>query len=305
MSYRTIHLSTSVTFVALALSACAAFANSDLGSPVQAVPSPAAARTGVVEVDAARLPYTDTEGKGEAVVFLHPATGNIRSWGYQQPALAAAGYRVITYSRRGHAGSETLTGSQAISAAADLEKLLNHLGVSRAHLVGVAAGGIYATDFALARPERVRSLTIAASIVAISDVQYMRESSALRPEGFDRMPSEFRELGPQYRATSPAGVAQWQAIERENGISPATSAQQRPPLMSRLDLPALSSLRAPVLLIAGSADLYSPPAMFARMARQIAGSSVTVLEGSGHSPHWERPDEFNAALLRFLRGLPR
>ncbi len=302
MTRPTIQHAACAAFVALMLAGCSTVATNELLVPIQEPPPAAAARAGMAEVQAARLPYTDTGGPGEAVVLLHPATGNLRSWAYQQPALAAAGYRVITYSRRGHAGAEALQGSQAVAASADLARLLDQLGVARAHLVGVAAGGIYGTDFALTYPTRVRSLTIAASIVAISDTNYMRESSALRPDGFERMPSEFRELGPQYRAAHPAGVAQWREIERANTISPATSAQQRPPLQSRLDLDALATLRMPVLLIAASADLYSPPAMFARMAARIPGVSTLVVEGSGHSPHWERPDIFNAGLLRFLRG---
>jgi pimeloyl-ACP methyl ester carboxylesterase len=259
-----------------------------------------AARQGTLEVEGARLLFSDSGGAGTPVVLLHPATGNIRSWIHQQPVLAAAGYRVIVYSRRGHAGSPVSDQSVHVAAATDLQRLLDHLGAGRVHLVGVAAGGIYAADFALAFPSRVRSLAIAGSIVAVADPEYMKESNALRPPEFDRLPSWFRELGAQYRASDPAGVDQWLATEAANEVSPATSAQARPPLLTRITLKALSSLEIPVLLLTGDADLYTPPAMLARLANSIPGSSTVVIDGSGHSPHWERPDDVNRALLQFL-----
>lgn len=272
--------------------------------PIQE-PQPAPAQSGLADLGAVRLAYTDTGGPGEAVVLLHPATGSLRSWPHQQPALYAAGFRVVTYSRRGHAGSDIGDPKQRGTAAGDLAQLLDHLGIQKAHLVGVAAGGIYATDFTLAFPQRVHKLVIANSIVAIGDAAYMQENTALRPKGFDQMPPEFRELGAQYRAGNPAGVRRWLQIEEENAISPATMAQTRQPPINQLTLAALATIRTPTLLITGDADLYTPPAMLARLAAQIPRVQARVLEGSGHSPHWERPDAFNATVIGFLQQKPR
>jgi pimeloyl-ACP methyl ester carboxylesterase len=303
---------TARTFAATALAylvvGCAAVSPGQQSSrplvfPTFEEPQPAPAKSGFLDIGRARLLYSDTGGKGEPVVLLHPATGSIRSWSYQQPALAAAGYRVLTYSRRGHAGSEIEAGTNGGVAADDLKKLLDHLQMERAHLVGVAAGGIYSTDFALAHPGRVRSLTIVGSLVAVNDPQHMKQSSLLRPKQFETLPSEFKELGPQYRATNPKGVARWIELEQENTISPATTAQMRPALLSQMTVQALSTLRVPVLLMTGDADLYTPPPMLARLAQNISGAQTQVIEGSGHSPHWERPDAFNATLLGFLKSL--
>ncbi len=56
----------------------------------------------------------------------------------------------------------------------------------------------------------------------------------------------------------------------------------------------------PVLLISGDADLISPPPIARLFHQAIRGSELVVLSECGHSAYWERPVEFNAAVLRFI-----
>ena len=166
-------------------------------SQTNALSLPHPARDGLADIGGVKLWYSDTGGSGEAVVLLHAATANAFGWIYQQSTLAKAGYRVITYSRRGRYPSEIGPSEPRGSAAGDLKLLLDMLRIGRVHVVGVAAGGIYATDFALSFPDRIASLVIAGSIVAVGDPEYMKRSGALRPSGFNELPSDFKELGPQ------------------------------------------------------------------------------------------------------------
>jgi pimeloyl-ACP methyl ester carboxylesterase len=95
-------------------------------------------------------------------------------------------------------------------ASDDLEALRRHLGFDRFHLVGTAAGGIVAFDYVLTFREHVRSLVIANSIGGVQDESYLALGRRLRPmPEFDRMPPEFRELGPSYRAANAEGTARW------------------------------------------------------------------------------------------------
>ena len=75
----------------------------------------------------AKLWAWDTGGEGAVVLLTHPASGNHASWGYQQPVLAAAGYRVIGYSRRGYAGSDIGPADDSGSQAGDIAALLDVL----------------------------------------------------------------------------------------------------------------------------------------------------------------------------------
>lgn len=86
--------------------------------------------------------YYEDHGAGRPVVLIHgwPLSG--RSWEHQAPALVDAGYRVITYDRRGFGkSSQPWHGYDYDTFAADLEALLDHLDVTDATLVGFSMGG--------------------------------------------------------------------------------------------------------------------------------------------------------------------
>jgi pimeloyl-ACP methyl ester carboxylesterase len=120
------------------------------------------------------------------VVFLHAATGSSRVWDYQIPAFRMAGYRFIAFDRRGWGRTVSKArGPQASTAADDLLGLLDHLSIERAHLVGTAAGGSVALDFALSFPQRLRSLVIANAIGGVQDQDFLELGRRLRPPQFD------------------------------------------------------------------------------------------------------------------------
>jgi pimeloyl-ACP methyl ester carboxylesterase len=257
-----------------------------------------AMNNGVVDVPGARLAYVDSGGSGIPVVLLHAATGSSRVWEYQVPAFTSAGYRVIAYDRRGF-GQTTTSGGPASTAPDDLDALVAYLRLDRVHLVGTAAGGIVATDYALSFPARLRSLVIANSIVGVQDDDYLALGRRLRPKAFGDLPADFRELGPAYRAGNPAGTDRWLALEqssRARGASP----EPQPP-KNHITFQALSTIRTPTLLITGDADLYAPPPAMDLVLQRIAGAETLVIPAVGHSAYWEQPDIFNQAVLSFIR----
>ena len=248
-----------------------------------------------------RLWYADTGGAGTAVILMHAATGSCRVWEHQLPAFTAAGHRVIAYDRRGWGRSLIEpAGAQPGTAADDLHALLDHLGVDRCHLVGTAAGGIAALDFALSFPRRLRSLVVANSIGGVQDEEYLALGRRLRPPQFDALPPELRELGPSYRAAEPEGTRRWVELERvSRPDGPRAPAQG---MRNRITFARLESLEMPVLLLTGGADLYAPPPVLAMFAARIAGAQSVIVPEAGHSAYWEAPDVFNRAVLDFLAG---
>jgi len=260
--------------------------------------SPAlSAPSGVAKLAGVDLWYWDTGGDKPAIVLLHPATGSGLVWGYQQAALAAAGYRVIGYSRRGFNGSSAGDPASPGTGADDLRMLLNHLRIERAHLVGTAAGGFVAASFALMWPGRVRSLTLACTILSGAERTVIDMLSFLREPWYNALPHEFRELSPSYRAIDKAGVQRWHELhEQSRGSNPPVNQPAGEPAT----LAAIARLAMPVLLISGDADLISPPPVARLFNRTIPGSQLVVIPESGHSAYWERPDQFNGALLSFL-----
>jgi pimeloyl-ACP methyl ester carboxylesterase len=257
---------------------------------------------GPVQLPGVRLWCVDTGGPGQAIVALHSATGSSQVWEHQIPAFTRAGYRFIACDRRGYGRTvvEGDAGPANVTAADDVEQLAQALRLSRLHLLGTAAGGIVALDYALSFPARLRTLIVANSIGGVQDPDYLDMGRRLRPSPqFEALPVEFRELGPSYRAANPEGVVRWLALERASrGPGGAIPPQ---PTKSRITFAAIASLTVPTLLLSGDADLYTPPSVLRLFAARIKGSTTTVVTEAGHSAYWEQPEQFNAAVLDFLR----
>ena len=251
------------------------------------------------DLPGARICYLDSGGTGQAVVFLHAGTGSSRVWEHQIPVFIKAGYRFITYDRRGHGRTVVDASVAPGSAADDLKALLNHLKLDRVHLVGTAGGAITATDFALSFPARLRSLVIANSIVGVQDKEYVEMGKRLRPPQFDALPPEIRELGPSYRAANPEGAQRWTDLEKVSRAEGPRPAAQK--MRNRITFAALETLRLPVLLLTGDADLYTPPSVLRMIAPRIRQAESVVIPEAGHSAYWEQPEIFNRRVLRFIR----
>ncbi|WP_426956805.1 alpha/beta fold hydrolase [Muricoccus radiodurans] len=244
----------------------------------------------------AALEYWDTGGDGQVIVLLHPGTGSHAMWGYQEQVFPHAGYRVIAYSRRGYLGSDAGPENDPGSASDDLERLMDHLRIDRFHAVGSAAGAIVATDFAISRSNRLRSLTLACTIMGLRDPEYVALSNSLRPRGFAEMPAPFREVGPSYRAANPEGTARW--LELEHLALSGRRVNQR--VTNEITWAALRALRVPTLLLGGDSDLWAPPSIYRMYAEAIPNSELVILSEAGHAAHWEQPRAFNAAVLDFI-----
>jgi pimeloyl-ACP methyl ester carboxylesterase len=266
-----------------------------------AVPTQVPVKEAVAELSGARLYYWDTGGSGPALVLLHPATGSALIWVYQQPAFATAGYRVIGYSRRGYFGSAPASRDDPGIGAEDLHRLIAHLGIDKFHAVSSAAGGSIATDYALSHPERLLSLVVTSNSAGVRTGDIARLAASLLPDGFDRMPSEFRELGPSYRAANPDGVRRW--LELEHKARSSELVRQR--FGNVISADKLNTIKIPTLLMTGDADLYAPPSLLRRVAAQIPGSEVVIVPDTGHAIYWERPDVFNRAVLDFIGRHPQ
>jgi len=226
----------------------------------------------------------DTGGKGTPVVLLHAATGHSGMWEHQLPAFTKAGYRVIAFDRRaeGHASEQ-------------LHEVAASLALERFHLVGTAAGAIVAVDYALSRPQWLRSLVLANTIVGVTDQDYLELSRRLRPSPqFEAMPADFRELGPSYRAANAEGMRRWHALAHEK---PRVAYTTR----NKITWAALETIKLPTLLLTGDADLYMPPSLLRLFAKRFPRCESIVLPECGHSAYWEQPEPFNRAVLEFLR----
>jgi pimeloyl-ACP methyl ester carboxylesterase len=273
----------------------AAQAPADPLAPVP-MPTQAPAKEGIAELADTRLWFWDTGGTGEPIVLLHPASGSGLIWGYQQPVFAKAGYRVISYSRRGYFGSAPVDRTKPGIASEDLHHLVEFLGLGKFHIVASAAGGSVASDYAFSHPDRLLSLTVSSNQFGVVDGDIFAAGSRIRPKIWDEIPVEIREVGPSYRARNPEGFRQWVELERKSGLIDAF----RQPLKNRITEATLATLQVPTLVISGAADLATPPSVARLIAAKIPNAELVVAPEAGHSVYWEEPELFNRAVLSFI-----
>lgn len=165
-----------------------------------------------VQLPSRNVFYRDSGGDGAVTLFLHAGSGNNMLCEKQIPAFTAAGYRFIAVDYRGVA-SEDRPADRGVSSRF-INELLAELGVERFHLLGTAAGGGVALEYALDNPNKLRSLVVAHSIGNVQDQVYRDLGHRLRPAAFRQLPLDLRELGPSYRAAHPEGVQRWR-LSRE------------------------------------------------------------------------------------------
>ena len=254
---------------------------------------------GYASIPGARLWYWDTGGDGPTVILCHPASQCCQVWEYQRDAFAAAGYRVIGYSRRGYFQSEIGSDHQQGSTVEDLDALLTILGVEQTYLLGAAAGGITALGYTNQFPDKVRGLVLAGTIFAPDEDDWRAMHARLGiAELRGAASTEFLELGPSYRAADPEGVNRFAALSK---IAVAEKGNFKQSTGRPVTWKSLEELKVPILLLTGEADLYSPPPMQKMVAEHLQNHQLVSLAAIGHAPYWEAPEYFNHAVLAFLR----
>lgn len=264
--------------------------------------------SGILSTATRRLYYED-EGAGAAVVFIPGHTLDTCMWDSQAEAFAAR-HRVIRYDLPGAGRSPPPTGRYRHHD--DLKALLDHLGIAKAHIVGLSLGAGIAVDFALACPEATLSLVpVAPSMV--SGYPWPSELDALfAPISAAAARGDIAEakrlwLAADWFAPALKIPACAEALRRIVGDYSGWHFHNKNPV-ERIKPPAterLEKISAPTLVIAGALDLpYYNLALAETLAQRIPNARKLVIPGVGHMTNMEDPARFNAAVLAFIDDVP-
>jgi pimeloyl-ACP methyl ester carboxylesterase len=261
--------------------------------------------------------YYEDHGAGQPVVLIHGYPLSGRAWDKQVPVLLEAGYRVITYDRRGFGrSSQPATGYDYDTFAADLNTLLEYLDLRDAVLAGHSMGTGEVTRY-LGRygPARVAKGVLVAPIPP-----YLLQAGD-NPEGvpqglFDGFTQAAKADTPAWmkgfldtfynvdtlRGTLISDQA-WQASWNLAVTASATAAVACIATWTtdfRDDLPTID---VPMLVIHGDADQVLPLGKTAgRLPALIKDAHLVVVEGGPHAIPWTHATQVNTALLDFIRG---
>jgi pimeloyl-ACP methyl ester carboxylesterase len=244
--------------------------------------------------DGLEIAYVD-EGEGDPILLIHGFASNMEvNWigtGWVQ-TLTRAGRRVVAFDNRGHGKSDKVydPGFYTIAAmAGDASRLLDHLGIARADVMGYSMGARIGAVLALQEPERVRSLVLGGVAENLMGVTGQSEQIAAALEA----PSAADVMGPMplmFRTFA----------ERTGGDLKALAACMRSP-RTVLTPADLARLTMPVLLAVGSADeVAGSPG---RMAELLPSGKVLIIQGRDHN-RAVGDKVFKEGVLAFLADRP-
>ncbi|QYJ16272.1 2-hydroxy-6-oxononadienedioate/2-hydroxy-6- oxononatrienedioate hydrolase [Rubrobacter xylanophilus DSM 9941] len=297
-----------------------------------------ARKSGFAEVDGAKI-YYEVEGSGDPVVLIHQRGVDLRVWDDQSPAFSRR-YTVVRYDRR-HWGKSQVESRGYPTAPSDLEglkqwledqplspapyedlwELLDHLGIGRAHLLGLHDGGEVALEFALEYPQRVGGLVLVDTVV--SSVGSAQQFENLAERGL-RKAAELQEdvLEEALGKVDVTGIVEWVLDDPSYAASTETALQRLRQIYTdnasanlmpgdhnvrRMSPPAgerLEDVKAPTLLILTG----ERPPYVSELDRALAegiGAPTTVVTMPDASPtvNMDRPEEFNRTVMNFLDDL--
>ena len=232
---------------------------------------------------------TECPRDGPAVVLLHHGLGAARSWKEQIPVLAAAGYRVVVYDRWGHGKSgprERWSMPYFEEDLADLQAILDNLGVDQAALIGHSDGGKIAMYYAVNNPHRVTSLVIVSAHIYIEPKM---------SHGIQSVKSDF-EQGSKFQ----------KKMQRVHGDKTDALFQgwfngwNNSEIQDWDMRPVINQIACPCLVVQGLEDEHATPQHARDIAAAIPNADLWLLPGAGHMLPQDFSEEFNQRMLKFL-----
>ena len=259
--------------------------------------------------------YYEDHGEGRPVVLIHGYPLNGHSWEKQERVLLDAGYRVITYDRRGFGQSSQPTiGYDYDTFAADLKALLDHLDLNDVILCGFSMGTGEVTRYLA----NYGSARVAKAVLMGAIPPFLLKTDD-NPDGVDQSvfdgiksaviadrPAYFKDFLDNFYNVDVLGGTRIsdQAWQNSFNVAVAASAYAAYACVDtwltdfRADLPKID---VPTLLIHGNADRILPyAATAARLPGLIADLTFVTVDGGPHNIAWTHPDVVNPALLEFL-----
>ena len=259
------------------------------------------------EANGQRL-YYEVKGEGEPLLMVMGLGADHLAWALQVEPLAEH-FEVVTFDNRDSGQSSYAEGSYEITdLAADTIALADELELESFHLVGASMGGAVVQEIALGWPDRVRTLTLAITFAGAG--AYGRKAGRMMAADVHRRSYEehidqmmllcFSE--PLFEETERITFLRQQMLANPHPQKPDAFARQAEATGRHEARERLPSLKMPVHVIGAEHDMLVPAWKSKELAELIPNAKLTIIEGATHGLNLERAEEFNAAVLDFLRS---
>lgn len=242
--------------------------------------------------------YRPAEGDAPVLVFANSLGTDLRVWD-RVVALLPADWGVLRFDKPGHGLSAAEESLSIESIAAKVEDLIDHLDITRFVGVGLSVGGQIMLALALRRPVAMSHLVLADTAAQIgSAALWNSRIETVRTQGIPSIADAIlsRWFAPSYAETE--DFAMWRMmLER----TPAEGYAQVCEALRDADYTArLGQLTMPSLVIVGSDDQSTPPALVKATADALPNARFEVIDNAGHLPCVEQPEAFTALLRSHL-----
>ena len=278
------------------------------------VPGPAQAAEGVFDSNGVKIRYV-IEGKGESVVLIHGWMADSSMWGRDRSGntklntAGTEGFQLIALDCRGHGQSDKPHDPKQYGAemAADVVRLLDHLKIEKAHLVGYSSGAFIAGKVAATHPKRVLSVVYAGQAPLVAG---LKSSGSSEVDIFAKAVDKGGELGSYIIAVTPPGkpkpteaLANAMARFMFGGKDvKAFAAAGRSFKDLEVTPKQLRKCKAPVLFIHGGNESDYVKDRVAAVRKLLGRGELKIVAGGDHSTTLIKP-EFGSAVLEFLRSV--
>ena len=256
--------------------------------------------------------YYEVNGSGYPLVLIRGLASNADHWYCQVPAFSSH-FSVMTFDNRGIGRSDVPDSPFTISTMADdTVGLMDVLGISRAHVLGISMGGMIVQEIALKYPQRVNGLILACThcggkkAVPADPAVVQNLVASLFSGTEEALQKGFRSLFTERTIQEAPGIVQryGEVSKRFPAAAPVLVNQLK--LGQRFDTwEDLVNIQNPTLVIVGKEDILIPPENSKILAERIPNARLRILERGGHQFLIEDPEAFNNAVLEFLMGLPK
>lgn len=251
-----------------------------------------------------RLRYEDSGGGGLALVLSHGFLMDRRMFDPQVEALRGR-HRVISWDQRGHGETEFDGGPFSYwDSAEDLAALLDRLGVERAVIGGMSAGGFISLRFALLHPGRVAGLVLIDTQAGLEDPANVAAYDSMKEVWVTEGPSDqLLEMVAAVILGDYAGRPEWIAEWRQRPAAELDPKYRN--LMERDDVTArLGEIGAPAVVLHGEVDAAIPLERAEALCAGLSGCrGVVVVPGGGHASNLSNPEFANRVIEEFLDRL--
>jgi 3-oxoadipate enol-lactonase len=258
-----------------------------------------------ITVNGISVNYTlEGAASGPVITMSNSLASNLSMWDPQLPALASR-YRILRYDTRGHGGTEAPTGAYSLEELTeDVRALLQALGITRTHFVGLSMGGMIGQIMALKYPQMLQSVVLCDTMSRVpTEAKPMWEERIHTAEthGMEALvePTIARWFTAPFRDQRPDVMDKVRTMIRTTpprGYAGCCSAIAALNLTDRLP-----EITLPTLIIVGEDDPGTPVAASRVIHEQIKGSELVILKSAAHLSNLEQPEAFNQALTAFLQ----